>query len=185
MTHIVSASLCKERGRAILQKPMNIFTHALAPVIATRLLVPRAEWAGRAGLLAIAFAGALPDLLSPHITLEQRMTSWSHGLPAWAGFSCLLACAAFFSKGRISVPLAGFMSGAYLLHMFCDAVAGGINWLQPFGNLAWGEYWVGPLWWIPLDIGCVLTCYYLFRLKPMLAARRRARARIAPPDPPY
>lgn len=158
---------------AILKPPMNIFTHALAPVIVARLLAPKKDWAGRAGLVAIAFAGALPDLLSPHITLEQRMTSWSHGLPAWLGFSALLAAVVFFSGKRVSPPLATAMSGAYLLHMFCDAIAGGIDWLHPFGTLTWGEYWIGPLWWIPLDATCVLTCYYLFRLKPLWAHRRK------------
>ena len=157
---------------------MNIFTHALAPVIATRLLFPKSRWAGRAGLVAIGLAGALPDILSPHITLEQRMSSWSHGLPAWAGVSIVFASASLLSKRRIAPALAAAMSVAYLLHMFCDAISGGINWLAPFGTLSWGRYWFDPIWWVPLDVVCVLTCYYLFRLQPMWARLRGKRAAV-------
>ena len=94
------------------------------------------------------------------------MTSWSHGLPAWSLFTVAILLAAVLSRRRMPVSLALVLSGAYLLHMLCDAVSGGVDFLYPFGHLTWGAYWVAPIWWIPLDVVCVLTCYWMFRIAP-------------------
>lgn len=150
---------------------MDTVTHALAPVILTRLLAGPL-WPRWRGLTAIGLAGALPDLINPHLTLEARMTSWSHGLPFWLLFSVSLLIASFLSKKRLSLALAATCSAAYLFHLFCDAISGGVNWLYPFGDLVWGDYWVDPVFWVPLDVLCVLTCYFLFRVLPRL---RKAR----------
>jgi hypothetical protein len=129
-------------------------------------------------------AGALPDLLTPHMTLESRMISWSHGVPFWAAFTTTLFLISLLSKQRVSNRLAGIMSLSYLLHLVCDAVSGGINVLYPVKNLVWGAYWVSPMLWIPLDILCLLTCYYLFRFRPLLARRRAAKNRLSRQDVP-
>ena len=63
---------------------------------------------------------------------------------------------------------------AYFLHLFCDAIAGGINWLSPVGDAFWGEYWFPVILWTPMDVVLVLTCYFLFRAIP---GWKRARAR--------
>jgi membrane-bound metal-dependent hydrolase YbcI (DUF457 family) len=163
---------------------MNTVTHALAPVIIAHVAFSRSKRFRAWDLVAIGVAGALPDLLTPHMTLESRMISWSHGLPFWTAFTVMLFVISLLSKQRISNRLAGIMSLSYLLHLVCDAVSGGINVLYPVKNLIWGAYWVSPVLWIPLDILCLLTCYYLFRFRPLWARRLEARSRHSQHDVP-
>lgn len=158
---------------------MNTVTHALAPVIIAHVAFSRSKRFRAWDLVAIGIAGALPDLLTPHMTLESRMISWSHGLPFWTAFTGMLFVISLLSKQRISNKLAGIMSLSYLLHLFCDAVSGGINALYPVKDLIWGAYWVSPALWIPLDILCLLACYYLFRFRPLWARRREAKSRLS------
>lgn len=153
---------------------MDIFTHALLPVILTNAISKRSDWLGRRGLVAIGFAGALPDILCPHLSLEARMTSWSHGIPCWIALSIFVILVAVFTRGKISICLALVLSGAYSLHIFCDAISGGVDFLYPAGSWTWGRYWVDPVWWIPLDIVCFLICYWMFRIAPELRLRRQA-----------
>ncbi len=163
---------------------MNIVTHALAPVIFAHVALSRSKSLGRWSLVAIGVAGALPDLLTPHMTLESRMTSWSHGLPCWATLTVVLFVISLMSKQRLTIRLSWILSFSYLFHLFCDAVSGGINVLYPVKNFIWGAYWVSPLLWIPLDIICVLTFYYLFRFRALWARRREALGRLNHPDVP-
>ncbi len=163
---------------------MNTVTHALAPVILAHVAFSRSKKLGVWNLVAIGVAGALPDLLTPHITLESRMISWSHGLPFWTAFTVMLFVISLLSKQRISIRLAGIMSLSYLFHLVCDAMSGGINVLYPVKDLIWGAYWVSPALWIPLDILCLLTCYYLFRFRPLWARRREAKSRLPHHDAP-
>jgi len=153
---------------------MDTVTHALIPVIFVGLVAKRAEWLGRWGLVGIGIAGALPDLLSPHLSLEARMTSWSHGIPCWLAISTILILGAVLGRRRFSLRLAMCFSGAYLLHIMCDAVSGGVNFLYPFGDWIWGDYWVDPSWWVPLDVICLLLAYLLFRILPGLKTQREA-----------
>ena len=151
---------------------MNTVTHALLPVIVTRLVAKKAAWLGRWGLAFIGVAGALPDLLSPHLSLAARMSSWSHGLPFWSALTAGLILGSLLSRSRFTTRLALACSAAYLLHLFCDAISGGINWAYPVADRIWGAYWVDPLLWVPLDILCLLACYAIFRLIPLWKARR-------------
>ena len=63
---------------------MLIGTHALLPVCAGLLIENAALAKGRGhffppwSLPLIGFFGALPDLCTPHISLEARYSSWSH-----------------------------------------------------------------------------------------------------------
>ena len=154
---------------------MDIFTHALLPVILTGAVARRPDLRGKWSLIAIGLAGALPDLLSPHLSLAARMTSWSHGLPCWAGLTAAMILMALGSRGKMSVALASVLSGAYLLHLFCDAISGGVNFFYPLGNWIWGDYWVDPIWWIPLDVICFLICYWMFRYIPLRKSRTSLR----------
>ena len=152
---------------------MNTVTHALLPVILTDVVYGgRKRFGGRA-LVMIGLAGALPDLLNPHLSLEARMQSWSHGLPFWLAFSSCVLLASFLSKGRFRPGVALLACAAYFLHLACDAVSGGINWLYPVSDWVWGGYWVHPVTWVPLDVICVLTCYVLFRLIPLWGRRKK------------
>ncbi len=131
----------------------------------------------RHGLLAIGLAGAMPDLLNPHLSLASRMTSWSHGLPFWGGLTVMLLVFAMVKPRVLPVKLALLLSAAYLFHMVCDAISGGINWMHPVGKFVWGDYYVDPVWWIPLDVVCVLTVYVMFRLVPLRAKVRDGKER--------
>lgn len=146
---------------------MDTITHALAPVIIARLISRDEGWPKRKDYLLIGLAGALPDLLNPHLSLESRMASWSHGIPFWAAFTIALALVSLVKKRWIPASSAISMSLAYVFHLFCDAISGGVNWLHPFGKFVWGDYFVDPVYWVPLDIVLVLTAYVLFRLIPL------------------
>jgi hypothetical protein len=154
---------------------MDTVTHALLPVILTRTIVGRqTTWLGGLGLVAIGIGGALPDLLTPHLSLESRLSSWSHGLPFWLLLTTVVISASLASRGRFNLRLAAIVSGAYLLHILCDSVSGGVNFLYPYRDFIWGDYWVDPIYWIQLDILCISICYWLFRVVPALRARQQA-----------
>jgi membrane-bound metal-dependent hydrolase YbcI (DUF457 family) len=154
---------------------MNTVTHALLPVICVRLITKSPKWLGRWGPAYIGLAGALPDILNPHLSLDARLTSWSHGIPFWLTISIAFFVGSFFSRGKYSLALAACMSAAYLQHIICDAISGGVNFFYPIRNLIWGEYWVDPLLWIPLDVICLLSTYVLFRLIPLWKKRVGAK----------
>lgn len=154
---------------------MNTVTHALIPVICVRLMARPGTWLGRWGPVKIALAGALPDLLNPHLSLEARMTSWSHGIPAWLAFSAILITLSLLSQRRFHLGLALCLSGAYLLHIACDAISGGVNLLYPLRDWVVGDFWVHPIWWVPLDVTFILLCYFLFRVIPNLRAIRKQK----------
>lgn len=152
---------------------MDTITHALLPVICVKLAFKTKAWLGRWDYFKIGLAGALPDILNPHLSLEARMAGWSHGLPCWFALTMLIIIYSLLSRGKLSVRLAACMSGAYLLHIACDAISGGVNLLHPLGDFPWGKYWVFPSWWIPLDIICMMLCYLLFRILPGLKMRKK------------
>ncbi len=139
---------------------MYVLTHALAPVVlcatvdavclertGSRLLRGR-------HYLAIGLAGALPDLLSPHLSLAARYSSWSH--TAW--FLLLfvpvaLLLSRLFPERR--ALLATLMILACAFHLFCDAIAGGIAWGYPFTTETIGRSLVPATLWWKLDVACV------------------------------
>ena len=70
---------------------MNVLTHALLPALLAAPLLPQTTprvFYVSGGIVALA--GALPDLLTPHLSLAARYASWSHTVFAWAGFNILL-----------------------------------------------------------------------------------------------
>ncbi|MEO5914208.1 MAG: metal-dependent hydrolase [Luteolibacter sp.] len=156
-----------------LTHPMDVFTHALAPVILTRLAFGRPAWLRSYGFLAIGIAGALPDLLNPHLSLAARLSSWSHGLPFWLLFTVLMFSLTLLKKLKLSWQLASILSFSYVFHMFCDSISGGVDWFYPFGHLQLGDYFVDPIYWVPLDVVLFLITYYLFRMLPTLEKTRR------------
>ena len=102
------------------------------------------------------------------------MTSWSHGIPSWILFTVGMLLMAVYRKKMMTCGLALVLSGAYFLHMLCDAVSGGLNFLYPLGHWTWGDYWVDPIWWIPLDVVCFLLFYWMFRIAPVRKTRKHA-----------
>jgi hypothetical protein len=154
---------------------VNTVTHGLAPLLLAHACL-RGRWSLSGRQLAIVgVLGAAPDLINPHLTLEARKASWSHGLPAWAVLTVVLVIVSLLWKRRCPPRLAVVGSLAYLLHLLCDAIAGGINWLSPVGDAFWGEYWFPVVLWTPTDVVLVLTCYFVFRAIPGLRRAREAR----------
>jgi hypothetical protein len=155
---------------------MDTPTHAMLPVIIVAgwdLRHGRLQRLTSARYLSLALFGALPDLLNPHLSLEARHASWSHGLPFLATLALAVVVAAYALPQRISLRFACLLVLAYALHLACDAVAGGIAWLYPFSDHILGRYFVPPAWWIGLDFVCALTIYFLFRAIPGWQRNRR------------
>lgn len=152
---------------------MNTVTHALLPVLAVRVATGHRFCGWQ--FVGLGVCGALPDLINPHLSLAARMSSWSHGLPAWGVVSFLCLAAVPLSGNRWGWGLALCGAMAYLLHLFCDAIAGGINWLSPFGEAYWGEYWFPVVWWTPTDALLLLTAYFVFRAIPKWREARTQR----------
>jgi len=127
-----------------LRYRMTPVTHALLPLLLGPRFLPRRadgapSWAASG---AVAFAGVLPDLLSPHLGLEARHAAFSHSLVAWALFVLLLAAVSLHPRLRAHRVLLAICAGAYLAHLLCDLVTGGVPLLAPFEPAIWGEAWL-------------------------------------------
>jgi hypothetical protein len=148
---------------------MNTLTHALLPVLAARPLLtaglghptPR-----RREFFLIGVAGALPDVLNPHLSLAARLASWSHAAWCWLAFTAVVLAVARLRPGWLAPRVAWLMSGAYLLHQACDAISGGVAWLNPWSRVVVGGRWVPFAWWIPLDAVLLFATYLVFRCWP-------------------
>lgn len=138
---------------------MYVITHALSPVVLSATIDAIAlENTGVRLLrgrhyLAIGLAGALPDLLSPHLSLAARYASWSHTLWFLALFIpvAILIARHFPKHGTL---VGGLMILACAFHLFCDAIAGGIAWGYPFTTDIIGRYLVPATLWWKLDVVC-------------------------------
>lgn len=156
---------------------MLIGTHTLLPVCLGLVAENISLAKGRGhvfppcGLVAIGVFGALPDLCTPHASLDARYSSWSHTL--WffgATISVIVMATSFFGKeGRWKLALACWL--AVLLHLISDAVAGGIAWQRPWRPDITGEYYIPAGDWLWYDIGFVLLTWILVRLRPFAEAR--------------
>ena len=156
---------------------MLIGTHTLLPVCTCLVADNLSVVAGRGriyqtrSLCAVAVFGVLPDLCTPHLSLDARYASWSHTL--WFAAAIIVAAAitgSFFAKGsRVAVALACWFAAA--LHLATDAVSGGIAWLYPWRDDVIGDYDIEPANWLWFDIGFVLLTWFLLRLLPHLEAR--------------
>jgi len=146
---------------------MYIVTHTMLPVAlaaladATGLEITGRRSLRAAHLTAIGAAGALPDVLNPHLSLAARLSSWSHTV--W--FLPIAAVAFIFIARWIDREqwklLTAAMIGAMALHLFCDAIAGGIAWLYPFSDDRLGTYLVHWDYWIWIDVACAISSVVL------------------------
>jgi len=160
---------------------MHTLTHALLPVVALSVDRKRTNedgviyWNWRK-LLLVAVAGALPDLLNPHLSLQARYSSWSHGLPALCVFSVILLLIWLLRQRKESLFFI-VMAAAYEMHLWCDLISGGIVWQYPLGNDVIGAYYISARWWVPLDIACVLAVYFIYRAIPNFRKWRELQRR--------
>lgn len=157
---------------------MNTITHALLPVIAAGLIERVNKGEKRNGIfsnreiLLLGLFGAGPDLLNPHLSLVARYTSWSHGLPFWAGLTLVMLVVSLFMRKKFPPGMAIWFSAAYLLHQVCDFIAGGVAWMYPWERGVVGDYYVPPQYWAWIDAGCVLLVYSYLRILPHFNRKR-------------
>lgn len=144
---------------------MTAGTHfALPIVVAGSLSLRRAIRTGepllsRWHILLVGISGLLPDIMTPHISLQSRYTSWSHTLWFFLGFLvlCLAVAKWLPSDHRAAAHCCWF---AVLLHLLCDMISGGIDLVQPFGSPV-GDYYFPVRYWLHLDLATVLGAYLI------------------------
>ena len=146
---------------------MWIITHTLSPVVviaageALALEKTKERIFEARHYVLFAVSGALPDLLYPHLSLAARYASWTHTLWFLLGFIPVAILAARFLVARRRVLTATLMIFSCALHLFCDAIAGGIAWLHPVSNDIIGRYIVPSTWWLELDVVCLVLAFLL------------------------
>ncbi|MDA0812057.1 MAG: metal-dependent hydrolase [Verrucomicrobia bacterium] len=158
---------------------MFVITHALAPVVVTNALsalqLTRASTSRlftNAQLIMIGIAGAAPDLLSPHWKLSARLQSPTHTIWFLLGIYpvCLLV-GRWLGQPRPWL-IAHCMWLAVLLHLICDALAGGIAWVYPLNQeILGGQYVPLPLWFLS-DAGFFAITVFLQRWVSALEMKR-------------
>jgi hypothetical protein len=159
---------------------MLIGTHTLLPVC-LGLAIENVSLAKGKGhffpewtLPVIGVFGALPDLCTPHISLEARFSSWSHTM--WYLAALIPVCTmviTFFPPGRRGrIAIACWLAAA--IHLATDAAAGGINWLYPWRQVVIGDYHIPATQWLWWDMGFVFLTWFLIRLRPHAEARGMA-----------
>lgn len=137
---------------------MNVLSHALLPALLAAPLMPRGtprEFYASAGLVALA--GALPDILHPHLSLAARYTSWSHSVFALGGWTLVFVGAALLGRGRTWRRAAWLAPLAYAMHLFLDGISGGIAWLYPISSDVLSHRLVRYPYWFPIDAALALV----------------------------
>lgn len=147
---------------------MNVITHALAPVAValavdvTRIHCGRRPLFPARYLVAIGCAGALPDLLHPHLSLAARHASWTHTvwflLAAYPVFA--LICRKWFRERWILMTQILWLAAA--THLATDMVSNGIRPLHPYGPVVDYRLIRGGVYrWLQFDAGFIATTVFL------------------------
>jgi hypothetical protein len=158
-------------------KNMTIVTHALAPVLAVkiydaiRLLKGKAKFFSLKYVLMLALAGALPDILGMHFSLQGRYTSWTHNIWFLAGIYplYLLICLKYFRKNWLLLTNLSWLATAF--HLYIDARSGGIALFNPYGGIIgdrlipWHYWGIADLVLISLTI--IFSTLIFFKEKKM------------------
>jgi membrane-bound metal-dependent hydrolase YbcI (DUF457 family) len=158
---------------------MTPVSHALLPVFFGQRWIPKNGKIPSVRFVSlVALCGALPDILSPHLSLDARYTALSHTVWALCLFAILIGVMAWFLPKTFSGPIALLCIIAYGGHLACDAITGGISALYPFSNDVQGRNYL-PYWlWITSDGLLILYFYLVYRWLPL---RRKMKERQAAP----
>jgi hypothetical protein len=157
--------LISVNAHVILMSPL---THALLPAIVGYRWIPRTA-EGRPSLKAAGIVGVfgmLPDLLNPHLSLDSRHHSWSHTVLVWSSLTLLIALVAWQRPQLVRWKLAVLLSLAYLGHLACDAISGGIAPLLPFSPVVIGNRFFPFSLWFYCDAVLAAVAYVMFRVLP-------------------
>jgi len=117
---------------------MFVGTHLFLPVLATSAIDALRIRRGQKSLfrprelMFIGLAGILPDLLSPHISLAARLTSWTHNVWFLVCIAPILLLFAKIVSKQKTFLLGMFLWLAVALHLIVDMSSGGISPIYPF-----------------------------------------------------
>jgi hypothetical protein len=147
---------------------VNVVTHACAPVVVAlavdvvRLYSGRNRLFSKKHLIAVGIAGALPDLLNPHLSLRARYSSWTHTL--WfvlAIYPALMAiCWKWFRQRWLL--LANFLWLAIIAHIATDTISNGTRPLYPYGPvISYRLIRGGVRNWIRFDLAFIMAIVVL------------------------
>lgn len=163
---------------------MTPVSHALLPVFFGRRWIPHRDQIPSARVVGlVAFCGALPDLLSPHLSLEARHTAFSHTVWAFVVCSVLVAVLAWSLPKVFSLPISFLCIAAYGGHILCDAITGGVSLFYPLSTEVQGKNYL-PYWlWITSDGLLVLYLYLVYRWLPLRRKLRKRQALTSRPSP--
>jgi membrane-bound metal-dependent hydrolase YbcI (DUF457 family) len=161
---------------------MSPVTHALLPLFLGHRWLPKRtdgspSWAASG---AVAFAGVLPDVLYPHLGLDERHAAFSHSLVAWSIFVGLLGLAATHRRLRPHREVLVLCGAAYAAHIVCDLITGGVPLLSPIESLIWGGTWLPFRIWFVFDGVLLAYVYLVYRWLPL--RRRITRPRRFEPS---
>ncbi|MEI7901755.1 MAG: metal-dependent hydrolase [bacterium] len=146
---------------------MTVVSHFALPVIVSGLVNLRAV--RRSGLplfrrldrASIGFCGTLPDLLTPHLSLHARYTSWSHTLVFFAALLLLGVILARVLAPRYKMVLQMCVAAVFL-HLLCDMASGGVNLVPGLGRPL-GDYYISARYWLWLDLASLVAAYLVCR----------------------
>jgi hypothetical protein len=158
---------------------VNFVTHACLPVTVAmaidvlRLGTGRERLFANKQLIAIGIAGALPDLLYPHLSLRARYSSWTHTVwflaalyPVYAGI-----CREWFRRRWLL--LTNFLWLASIAHIATDTISNGTRPLYPYGPIIKYRFIPGGVYrWLKFDVAFVLAIVVLAILIKWLKTRR-------------
>ncbi|CAN5405003.1 hypothetical protein BH23VER1_BH23VER1_24760 [soil metagenome] len=152
---------------------MSPVTHALLPVfLGRRILVSPGKSPSWSDAGLVALAGALPDLLSPHLSLDARYVAYSHTAWAFLGFSLLVWGASIRWSRLMRLRLLCLF--AYAAHLACDLISGGVALFYPLSTVVHGGNYL-PYWMWGASDGLLLI--YLYLVYRWLPLRHRISAR--------
>ncbi|HEY8933421.1 MAG TPA: metal-dependent hydrolase [Rariglobus sp.] len=163
---------------------MTPVSHALLPVFLGQRWIPKKERVPAPGFVAlVALSGALPDILSPHLSLDARYEASSHSLWALLGFILVVVMLAW-RLPRIFTPTISILCvTAYAGHIACDAITGGVAFFFPFGGVQGGNYL--PYWlWITSDGLLLIYLYLVYRWRPLRRKITEGRQAVGPAQYP-
>ncbi len=118
---------------------MQFPTHACAPALAALLVDSIRVQKGRERLfrgkylIAIGVAGALPDLLNPHLSLAARLSSWTHTLWFILAIYPVYAIISRIWYRRRWLLLTHWLWLSTIAHLAVDTISNGTRPLYPYG----------------------------------------------------
>jgi hypothetical protein len=156
---------------------MTPVSHALLPVFFGRRWIPKNNTIPCPRVTAVvALCGALPDILSPHLSLDARYTALSHTVWAWVLFSILFLILRKALPQTLSSSLVALCICAYGGHIVCDSITGGVSLFYPINPDVQGENYL-PYWlWITCDGFLILYLYLVYRWLPLRNRIREIKA---------